>query len=424
MTKTFKKTPTAQVIADALATITDLPFFELFYAGTHTASCGTQYTFMRADLEQMVTNFNAGTVPFTIEHPQHATASYGYGAQIKLTDDDKLYVSGEKVNVEFAKSVFAGNYSRRSAGIKFNSDKGWYIDHVAWLGATAPALKLKPVGEYTFSQSNDQNPKYIDFEFSVQTRMANSSVRMFSRLRDYFIETLGLEKANAIVDEWDLRFLQEEITQQERIESQERDNSVSAFYNKAPTPKTINEDTPKELTQEQLTAQLKKAAADATATANASFSKQIEDKDKEITTLKTQGSELAYNQRLASANTTVAQLISDGKLLPAQTTGLAEFMANLPVDEASFEFSKKDEAGKTTEQVKTSQAAFFSQFITGLQKSHNLLDNEQTGADTVDMSDATALADKAVAYQKQQADVGLNISVSTAMDHITNQGAK
>lgn len=353
----FKKVPLSQVIAEALETVTELPWFEGFHAGTHTAMNGAVHTYTQADLQQMVDNFVPGTVPFLTRHPEANEPSYGYANEVKLTDDGQLYLNGDNVNVDFAKSVMAGNFGKRSLGLSKDKKKGWFIDHVAFLGAQKPSLDLKPVGEYTFSQAK---PDSIEYEFSIETQTANTLVRLINNLRDFFLSNEDEETADKIIDKWDLEWLTKSVAREEIKDEAKHEH----LYNKPEEP-NVNQ-----FTKAQLDAAIKSAVDEATVGFTAKFDAaeqrataaeaklQAAEKDKE---------KAAFTAKVAACQTLVDAKVKDGILTPAEASGLADFMANLSSDEDSkFEFSRGE--GDAKETVKKSPYEFGRALIDGLGK--------------------------------------------------------
>lgn len=354
----FKKVPLADVTADALNSITDLPWFEGFHAGKHTDMHGNDYEFTRADLQQIVDNFVPGKVPFTTGHPTQDAPAYGYAKSIRLTESDKLYLDGERVNVAFAKTVLSGHYGQRSLGLKKDPVKGWHVYHVAFLGAQEPALDLQPVGTFEFATSTDTH----DFKFSIETQTANTLARLMQSLRDFFVSEKGADEANRIVDKWDMEYLL-----RASIEEEVKDETDAIFS------QTPSEDEPMTgITKEQLDAAIAKAQTDA----EAKFSKRVEEAEKRADAAeqkaKADAEQAAFTKAKADCDKLIDDQVAKGALTPAQATGLADFMAHLKQGAATeFCFSKGDD------EVKQSPFEFAKSFVEGLGVKSPLNGNQQ-----------------------------------------------
>jgi len=421
-TPTLKKVPLADVIANASAQVTELPFFEGFYAGKHTDRHGQVHEFSKDDLQQMVNNFVPNTIPFLTTHPEANEPSYGFAKEIKLTDDDKLYLNGDNVDVGFATSVIKGNFGKRSLGLEYSKDKGWYIDHVAFLGAVKPALNLEPVGMREF---NAAATAVTHFDFSVETQTANLLTKFLRNFKTY-MRTNGMteENADSMVNEWEIDWLQRASIRQEIEEENPHDPLMQ--FSSAPgsssnpgntTNHPLEEDDVRKFTQEQLDAEADKRVKAALDAQKAQFSQgQQTDKDR-IAALEKDKATMEFNQCVKDNNAWVKAQIAAGKLLPAQAEGVAEFMAHIEggagADQQSvkFEFSKGE--GEKAETVKQSPVEFMKAMVENGAK-HSLTDNidlDNLSTDSVDHDD---IHTNALQYQKQN-----SCTYAVALDAVT-----
>ncbi|MBL4832642.1 MAG: hypothetical protein JKY26_01600 [Pseudomonas sp.] len=408
------KKPLAQVIEQALATVTDLPWFESFNVGTHTDSASKSRTFSREDLQQMVDNFEPDTVPFLTGHPKADAPAYGFAKEIKLSDDDKLYLNGDNVDIGFAETVVKGHYGKRSIGIDFNEDKGWYIDHVAFLGATKPALKLQPVGQYKFTAEQET---HTSFDFSIETQTANTLVRFLRKFQTWLIANGDSEEAKTIVDEWDLDWLQRQTIRAEIKE--ENNETYPHLYSKTNNPA---EDDMSKFTQADIDTAVAQAKLDAQTSASAQFSQQAAqattDKDR-IAELEKQNLDMQFNQQVESHQAWINQQVSASKLLPAQAIGLAEFMAHIGVGaaEESGKFTFSQGAGKDVKTVTQSPVEFMKAMVENGGK-HSLLDNVDDDAPAAaNFSSSSELNDAVLKYQGDK-----QVSYAVALDAVIAGG--
>jgi len=418
---TPKQVPFSQVQEDALATVTTLPMFEGFYAGAHTDRHGRTYEFTREDLQQMVDNFTPGTVPFLIRHPnagQGETPAYGYAKNIELTDDNKLLLDGERVNVEFAKSVVTGSYGRRSLGFEADRTQGWKINHVAWLGATAPALdKLAPVGQVQYSANSA--PVAFEYsvatqppEFSLDTQTATALARFMSNVRDWFLSAHGQEAADQVVDRWEVDWLQRQTV---REEIKDEDDPLSEFSKPTEPEESMA------ITKEQLEAATKKAVDDAVAAAKLEFSKELDAANQSKATAEGKAAALEFSQTVKDCQIKVDKAVADGHLTPAAAAGMAEFMAHVKglesladVDASQFEFSRGD--GDKKETIKTGMFEFCTNLLENIGQKSPL--GEAPNVKKDGGTESQDLLSQAREYQKQQADSGVEIDIADAIAHV------
>jgi len=407
------KAPLAQVIEQALATVTDLPWFESFHAGTHTDSASKTYTFSREDLQQMVDNFEPGTVPFLTGHPKADAPAYGFAKEVKLSDDDKLYLNGDGVDIGFAESVVKGHYGKRSIGIEFDKEKGWYIDHMAFLGAQKPALKLQPVGQYKFAVEQEA---LTSFDFSIETQTASTLVNFLRKFQTWMLANGDSDGAKTIIDDWDIDWLQRQTI---RAEIEEEKTHESNYLYSKPKPNTPAEDDMSKFTQADIDAAVAQAKQDAQTSTSAQFSQQATtDKDR-IALLEKQNADMQFNQQVESHQTWINEQVSASKLLPAQTIGMAEFMAHIGTDttqeSGKFEFSQG--TGKDVETVTQSPVEFMKAMVENGGK-HSLLD--VIDDDVLVVAEFSSPAELNAVVLQYQSDK--SVSYSVALDAVTAKG--
>lgn len=120
---------------------------EIFKVGQHPGKGDlAAVTFTTADLDQLVANLDpAQPVPHVITH-QELYSPFAYGQVVELKrEGDSLLARSDKINPQFEALVRAGNLYNRSIRI-LQTNKGYELGHVAWLGAEPPAVAgLAPV---------------------------------------------------------------------------------------------------------------------------------------------------------------------------------------------------------------------------------------------------------------------------------------
>lgn len=122
---------------------------EIFRAGTHVDAAGVSRVFTVDDVKAMAAVYDPAIheAPLTIGHPADDKPAYGWVSSLTATDNGVLLMQSRKVDSAFAADLAAGRYLKRSASFyspmaPTNPVPGrWYLRHVAWLGAMAPAVK-------------------------------------------------------------------------------------------------------------------------------------------------------------------------------------------------------------------------------------------------------------------------------------------
>ena len=313
--------------------------------------------------------------------------------------------TSDKINEDFEKLVKSGAVYERSVGIIKNA-KGFVLDHIAWLGAEPPAVNGLAAVEYAKDNETLSNFSFVD------TQTPYSLKKVVRSIRDWFVSEHGIDTANSIIPEHDIESIEwaEQRAREAQQKEFEKDNPKDSTYTKQ-----TGEDSVNKFTQEDIDAAVKKAEDKAIADAEAKFNKE---RDEQNATFAEERKERLEGEWKAIAD----KAIDEGRLTPAQAEGLAEFAVALPAgEEAMVEFSREGAKGKKAEEVKKPLHEFFADFVASLPKQvamsrdTNLDDESQE----IDNTDSNAIAEKAVIYQKEQADKGLTISVSDAVQHVT-----
>ncbi|KKL93417.1 hypothetical protein LCGC14_1874870, partial [marine sediment metagenome] len=148
--------------------------------GTFTSMNGTSHTYSLEDVEGIARNYHADApAPIVIGHPSTDAPAYGWV--------DRLYVEKgilkailKDVVTEFSDSVKNGRYRKISASLfpphnHANPTPGkWYLKHVGFLGATAPAISgLAPVALAGFGEMVEItfDPQAVNSFSAVETEL-------------------------------------------------------------------------------------------------------------------------------------------------------------------------------------------------------------------------------------------------------------
>jgi hypothetical protein len=147
---------------------------QVFTAGTHTASNGTQITFSAEQVRAMAEGYDAVNhpCPVVVGHPDDTAPAYAWAANFSVDDTKavKPVLSSEihQIAPSFAAAVQEGRYKRVSLALfgpdhPSNPKPGqYYPRHIGFLGGAAPAIPgLQPV---TFAGTHD---KVVTLEFEA-----------------------------------------------------------------------------------------------------------------------------------------------------------------------------------------------------------------------------------------------------------------
>lgn len=186
---------------------------KMFKPGKHVGMDGKTYEFSEADLRAAAQAYNPElhAAPLVIGHPQHDAPAYG---RLTTVDFAEGFLLGEpsKVDPAFAEAVNAGRFDRVSLSFYSPTAPGnpvpgvFYPRHLGFLGAVPPGVK--GLGAVSFAESNEGVISFGDWNDRL-------IARMFRNMKNYLIEAIGQEKADKVLDEWDLQSITEEAVRPE-----------------------------------------------------------------------------------------------------------------------------------------------------------------------------------------------------------------
>jgi len=179
----------------------------IFKSGRRTAMSGVTLEFSDADLAATAAAYDPAKyeAPIVIGHPKLNAPAFGWVKSLAAAGDD-LEAEPHQVDAEFAEAVKAGRYKKISAAFfhpesPSNPVPGvYYLRHVGFLGATAPAVKgLRAV---EFGDSHEGVVEFADWG-----ELQNAS--MWRRMRDFLIAQFGLEKADQVIPDYAIGSLED-----------------------------------------------------------------------------------------------------------------------------------------------------------------------------------------------------------------------
>lgn len=287
----------------------------IFRPGRHTALSGEVLEFTEAHLKAAAEAYDPALheAPLVVGHPKLDAPAYGWVKS--LSYGEALEAMPVQVDQAFADLVNAGRFKKISASFfrpdaKNNPKPGvYYLRHVGFLGATAPAVKgLKSA---SFADGDEGVIEFGDWSDVAQ-------VRVLRRLRDWIIGKFGLEEADKAVSGYELESIEQMVNQPPAPAAQ-------VSYSKSQQEHTM---TPEQIAAREAELKKQKEAQDLR---DAEFAER-ENKIKAQETKAKRDGIVAFAEGLIKA----------GKLLPRDRSGLVEFMAALD-ESAVIEFAETDD---------------------------------------------------------------------------------
>lgn len=364
---------------------------EIFRGGKQTDSAGKTKEWTAADLDQIVSNFDAkDSAPMVIGHPKHDSPAWGW-VQSLQREGDKLFARLAPT-AKFREWADAGHIRNRSVKI-VSTPKGYKLGHVGFLGAAPPAVE----GLEALTFNADEPGEIYEFGWK-ESLVPGALARALRGLREFLVGEWGLEKADRALPGYPIEQL-EQIAADERAAASKPASLFATPVEDSPVAKTF--------TQEELDAAVASARA-------------ASDAEKLDVQNRLRAAEFA--QRLADNRAFVQSIAADKdgnvRLTPAMIDGLPEALTFAQGLEASeFEFTAADNSAQ-----KKGLYEFMKAHLSALPPVMKL-GVERGGADHgVNVEDAVALERAASEFQANEAKRGVTISIAQAVTHVKSQG--
>ena len=362
----------------------------IFRPGRHTSMQGATIDFGESDLIATAKAYDPTRheAPLVIGHPRADAPAWGWVGGL-TADEGGLFATPRQLDPAFAEMVRAGRFKKVSASFytpdsPHNPVPGvYYLRHVGFLGAQPPAVKgLAPV-PVNFAEG-DTEEGCVSFDFAESPGLLRWLADLFRGLREYVVEKDGTEMADRAIPSYAVSGLQEMAAA-----SAAQAAEIPAFAENLPPKKEHTMQKQETPPAENIDFAETKARAD-----------ELERKVAYLTGI----------ARKERASRVVDKVLADGRLTPAQSVGLADFMAGLD-EEGTFDFA--EDGGKTTSM---SPAAFMAAFLERLPKQVDFSEAAPGGEEAPDTS-SNDIAQRALAYCEEMRAKGVTVSVTDAVAH-------
>ena len=362
----------------------------IFRPGRHTSMQGATIDFGESDLIATANAYDPARheAPLVIGHPRADAPAWGWVGGL-TADGGGLFAAPRQLDPAFAEMVRAGRFKKVSASFytpdsPHNPVPGvYYLRHVGFLGAQPPAVKgLAPVN---FAEG-DTDEGCVSFDFAESPGLLRRLADLFRGLREYVVEKDGAETADRAIPSYAVSGLQEMAAA-----SAAQAAEIPAFAENLPPKKEHTMQKQETPPAENIDFAETKARAD-----------ELERKVAYLTGI----------ARKERASRVVDKALADGRLTPAQSVGLTDFMAGLD-EEGTFDFA--EDGGKTTSM---SPAAFMVAFLERLPKQVDFSEAAPGGEEAPDTS-SNDIAQRALAYCEEMRTKGVTVSVTDAVAHVS-----
>lgn len=375
---------------------------QIFRPGRHVAANGSAYSFSESDLAASARAYDPAKheAPLVIGHPAHDAPAYGWVKGLAIAGGG-LDAEPHQVDPAFAEMVAAGRFKKISASFYApdapnNPVAGvYYLRHVGFLGAAPPAVKGLRAAEFAANEAGV-------IEFTDWNAMTVAG--LFRRVKNFFIEQFGQDKADAALPEYDIESLTLEAA---RTDEPAAVAAGSMMYAEQSSTQGVT------MTPEEITA--RDAALKAKAEEQARKDAEQAAKDAQFAEREARlAAEEAKRARIEVAEF-VGGLVKIGKVLPAHQDGLIAFMAGLDAA-AVIQFGEGDKA------VKKAGAAWLREYLAAQPKLVEFRELAGGATDAADLADPQVLAAKALELRETERKAGREISITQAVNHLTKGG--
>lgn len=311
------------------ATAQTPPGLEILRVGVHESEDGRFFNFREEDLREIADSYDPelSEAPLVKGHPVNDDPAYGW-AQRLFVEGRSLYSIPHQVDAQFAEDVNAGRYKRISSSIYLPNTPGnpkpgkLYLKHIGLHGAAA--VSVKGMRAPRFAETADADgPPPLCFSMPLSA-LGWTLTDLFQRFRDWLIDKEGIEAADRIIPQWQIRSIDEHTRDRDDRHASPIQYAAPSGAPTTETPMSQQNQPAADFAEREQALATQKAALDARAKAIA---------EREAKALRDDAASFAE------------QLVQDGKLLPRDKAGAIELLLALPPD-AALNFAEAD-GGKT-----------------------------------------------------------------------------
>lgn len=209
----------------------------IFKPGRHVTMAGEVIEFSQADIEATARAYNPKLArsPLVVGHPKTDDPAQGWVSGMTATDQG-LYAQVDQVDPAFAEAVRQGRYGALSAKFYRPSDAGnpvpgvWYLRHVGFLGAAAPAVKGLEAPAFAAEADDDGCVRFAE-AVAFSGWAESQAAGLWRNLREWLIAKFGQDDADRVLPQYAVAGLETQADREMR-----RDEVAPAAFAAAPTP--------------------------------------------------------------------------------------------------------------------------------------------------------------------------------------------
>lgn len=385
-----------------------------FLAGTHRDMRGVERTFSDEDLAATAEAYDPALAPAQLVkgHPTLDDPSFGQVGRFVVGDDGVLYAEDvQNLDVGFGEEVQAGRFPSRS--IKFytpgdpaNPKPGvWYPRHIGFLGAHPPAVKGLPAVE--FAEADDAEGIVVaafgEMDAERLVWPLQGVFRMLRGVRDFIVQQVGAEAADAILPSADLEWSAEDLAR-EHGRALERADDGPSFSEPAPAIMAKNDDTSQTPEDREAAIAAREAAAEAREAAAAAREAAF--------------AERAVSQVRAEFDRELDAIAAEGRLIGTDREDVVAFCEATGLFGPGEDGSGVEVQFGEGDDIRTEGALDFMASLLRRLPVEVAFGEVAPDGTPADASDPGAIAKAATSYQAEQSQKGISVSASDAVSHV------
>ncbi|HHG5617955.1 TPA: peptidase, partial [Pseudomonas aeruginosa] len=377
--------------------------------------------FTEAILQEIAATYDPALseAPLVIGHPKLNAPAYGWAKGLEVREG-MLYAEPHQVVPEFAEAANRKMYKKRSASVYLPDSPGnpvpgkHYLRHIGFLGAVPPAIKGIPDAPFNFAEDDGA----LAIEFAEAPYAVTGLTDILRRLRDFFVEREGAERADQLIPQWQLSSIEEDAR---RASVQDTAPQASALFSEpviegvdAAAASAAAAEEPQGTVTPSDGASASAAEADRTShpsqqdttmpdeAALQERQRQLDEREQLLATREAQVAQQKAQEHRNEVTEFAEALVQAGRLLPRQKAPVIELLVSLPTD-TPLEFAEGD--GQVTKPA----AEVLRSLLAELPKQVDFSEKSGDGGD-LSFGSAHAIAARAQSYQEEQRQAGRHIS--------------
>ena len=199
---------------------------QIFKPGRHTAMSGAVLAFSEADLVATAKAYRPDLheAPLVVGHPNIDAPAHGWVKSLH-SDGHAIEAATHQVNPDFAEMVKTGAFKKISASFYAPDAPGnpvpgvYYLRHVGFLGAAAPAVKGLRTPSFAASEAGV-------VEFADWDDVTNAS--LWRSMREWLISKFGMQEADAVIPSYQVQSLEQSaLTESDDATDTEADDGTA-----------------------------------------------------------------------------------------------------------------------------------------------------------------------------------------------------